>query len=379
MTAPSESPRPKFHDAVHAVLEQAAQPLHVNEVTKRLLASGVWSSGGKTPAATVAAKLYTDIKKKGAQSQFVQAGKATFALNPAVATSAVDESGTAEAETSAGLDADEPQAGDDGAASVAPLPSPAATGVKKRLSFTDATEDVLRRHAGGKPMHYRDITEKVLAEDLVKTSGKTPEATLYAQIIQENARAEKRGKPTRFVRHGKGLVGLSEWLERGVQAEIAKHNAAAEAEMLKQLRELDPTDFEQLIGEFLRALGITDVEVTAYHEDKGIDATGRYELAPRLSVSIAVQAKRQAQNVGRPVVQNLNGSLKPHQQGLIITTAGFAKNAREEAARVDKPLIWLINGQEFVKLLIANDLGARRIPVELVEPIGFELNSGEDE
>jgi hypothetical protein len=30
-----------------------------------------------------------------------------------------------------------------------------------------------------------------------------------------------------------------------------------------------------------------------------------------------------------------------------------------------------------VKLLIANDLGARRIPVELVEPIGFELGDGD--
>jgi restriction system protein len=146
--------------------------------------------------------------------------------------------------------------------------------------------------------------------------------------------------------------------------------------MLKQLRALDPGDFEQLVGELLRALGITDVGVTAYHGDKGIDATGRYELAPGLSVSIAVQAKRQAQNVGRPVVQSLSGSLKPHQQGLIITTAGFAKNAEEEAARDDKPLIWLIDRKQLVKLLIANDLGARRIPVELVEPIGFELGDG---
>ena len=127
-------------------------------------------------------------------------------------------------------------------------------------------------------MHYRDITEKVLKEGMVRTSGKTPEATLYAQIIQENARAEKRGRPTRFVRHGKGFVGLSEWLERGVQAEIAKHNAEAKAQMLKQLRELDSAEFEQLIGELLRALGISDVEVTAYHGDKGIDATGVYEL-----------------------------------------------------------------------------------------------------
>ena len=129
-------------------------------------------------------------------------------------------------------------------------------------------------------MHYRDITAKVLEEDLVKTSGKTPEATLYAQVIQENARADKRGKQPRFVRHGKGMVGLTAWLEPGVKQDIAKHNAEAEQQMLAELRELDPEDFEQLVGELLRALGISDVEVTLYHGDKGIDATGVYELAP---------------------------------------------------------------------------------------------------
>ncbi len=143
--------------------------------------------------------------------------------------------------------------------------------------------------------------------------------------------------------------------------------------MLKQLRALDPSDLEQLVGERLRALGIRDVEVTQYHGDKGIDATGIYELAPGLVVSIAVQAKRQEANVQRPVVQALNGSLKPHQQGLIVTTCDFGKGARDEAARDDKPLIWLINGEQFVKLLIANDIGARRVPVELVEPTGFDL------
>lgn len=79
----------------------------------------------------------------------------------------------------------------------------------------------------------------------------------------------------------------------------------------------------------------------------------------------------------RPVVQALNGSLKPHQQGLIITS-DFGKGARKEAARDDKPLIWLINGNQLVKLLIANDIGARRVAVELIEPTGFELGDPDE-
>jgi restriction system protein len=189
-----------LREAIAAVLGDAEAPLHSKELTKRLLERGLWQSAGKTPDATIAARLYTDVKEKGAASRFVQSGKNTFALNPdAPAPPAPAVAPPAAASSASGTAA-----------------RPSTTGgapLKKRLSFTDATEDVLQRHANGQPMHYRDITKTVLAEDLVKTNGKTPEATLYAQIITENERAEKRGKPVRFIRHGKGLVGLAAWLE----------------------------------------------------------------------------------------------------------------------------------------------------------------------
>lgn len=44
-----------------------------------------------------------------------------------------------------------------------------------------------------------------------------------------------------------------------------------------------------------------------------------------------------------------------------------------EASRDDKPPIWLINGEQLVRLLVENDIGARRITVELVEPTGFAI------
>ena len=335
-------------------------------MTRRVLEQGLWQAGGPTPAATVSATLYGDIKSKGAASRFVQAGPNTFGLN--LSHYERTASGGAVGGSTSEAQKQEPSAPAGPVADGAP---------KKRLSFTDAAADVLSRHGNHQPMHYRDITKVVLEEDLVKTQGLTPEATLYAQVITENARAEKRGRAPRFIRHGKGMVGLAAWLEPGVQQEIAKHNAQAEEEMLHQLRELHPTHFEQLVGELLPALGINDVEVTQYHGDKGIDATGVYELADGLEVRISVQAKRQQSSVGRPVVQALNGSLKPSEQGLIITTSDFPASARAEAAREDKPLIWLINGKQLVKLLVAHDIGARRVPVELVEPTGFDLGAAD--
>ncbi len=356
-------------DAIVTVLAAEGGPLQSATITERVLAEGLWETTGKTPAATVAASLYSDIKKHGADSRFVRTGKNFFALNPEVEAASAST-------TPAATVASQTPAGSPPSVTATTTTGPPATPGRKRLSFVDAAVDVLERHGNGSPMHYRAITAFLLAEDLIKTHGKTPEATLYAQVITENARNEKRGRPVRFILHGKGMVSLAQWLVPGVQQEIAKHNDDAEAQMLAHLRELDPSDFEQLVGELLQSMGISDVVVTAYHGDKGIDATGTYELGEGLEVRIAVQAKRQNQNVQRPVVQALNGSLKPHQQGLIITTSDFGRGARDEAARDDKPLIWLINGKQLVKLLIANDIGARRIAVELVEPTGFELGDG---
>src|SRR5688572_8609625 len=71
-----------FWDAIAKVLTDEGGPLHSKVITERILDQGLWTSAGKTPAATVASRLYTDINKKGSGSRFIQTGKSTFALNP---------------------------------------------------------------------------------------------------------------------------------------------------------------------------------------------------------------------------------------------------------------------------------------------------------
>lgn len=58
-------------EAIAEVLRRAEEPMHAKEITEQVLARGLWSTSGKTPEATVAARLYTDFKKKGAASAFV--------------------------------------------------------------------------------------------------------------------------------------------------------------------------------------------------------------------------------------------------------------------------------------------------------------------
>jgi len=70
-----------FKQAAIAVLKAVNSPLHSEEITTQAIEQGLLETEGKTPEATMAAQLYTDIKQKGAKSAFVQVDKNTFALN----------------------------------------------------------------------------------------------------------------------------------------------------------------------------------------------------------------------------------------------------------------------------------------------------------
>jgi len=59
-------------DAAYEVLTSAGEPLHKDELTKRMIESGLWQSDGKTPAATVVAILGTEIAEQVAASRFVR-------------------------------------------------------------------------------------------------------------------------------------------------------------------------------------------------------------------------------------------------------------------------------------------------------------------
>ena len=92
------------------------------------------------------------------------------------------------------------------------------------MSFLQATEKVLDSSADRKPMHYKDITNKALEQGLMNTSGKTPEATINAQLVTELKRVKASGEPGNFVRSSPGYYGLAKWMGTGLSAQILKHN-----------------------------------------------------------------------------------------------------------------------------------------------------------
>jgi restriction system protein len=74
------------------------------------------------------------------------------------------------------------------------------------LSFIDSAAKVLE--GNGTPLHYREITQRAFAQNLIKSDGKTPEASLNAVISVD---IKQRGIESRFVRVRPGIFGLRCW------------------------------------------------------------------------------------------------------------------------------------------------------------------------
>ena len=87
---------------------------------------------------------------------------------------------------------------------------------KNTYSFLDATEKVLDQFGNRNSMHYRDITDKAMSQGWLNTSGKTPEATMNAQLVTELKREKASGEPGRFVRTSPGYYSLVKWRGTGL-------------------------------------------------------------------------------------------------------------------------------------------------------------------
>jgi restriction system protein len=306
--------------------------LHYKEITDLIISKNLWETEGDTPERTVNAKLSVDIKRKGKQSRFARFSSGVYGLRKWKET--------------------DNQEGQDESL--------------LKYSFTDAAELILDEFAEKRPMHYRDITDKILELALVETEGKTPEATLYAMVLTEIKRFTERGEKPRFVKYGEGMIGLRKWMGEGLAYQIEKQNREVQKKLLAYVQSLCPEEFEGLLGRLLGEMGFEDVEVTSYSGDSGIDIRGILVVGDVIRTRMAIQAKKWKNNVSSPTVREVRGSLGAHEQGMIITTSDFSKGAQAEAERSDAVPVALVNGEQLVDLLIEHEVLVKRVAYELI-------------
>ena len=309
-------------NACKDVLRSSTKPLTPKEIYSEIKKRGIWQTNGKTPWQTISAQIYTDLKKNGGSSEFIKASPLEFGIRG--------------------------------------IHSPSVPKIDA-ISFLDSAERILHAN-NGKPMHYKKITQNALKLKLIKTEGKTPEATMNAQLVTDIKKVRADGKPSRFVKYGKGMYGLTSWEKSdSLINQIVKHNLEIRKKLRNRLMEMKPDKFEEVIGMLLPEMGFESVEVTSLHNDGGIDVRGVFQLAGSLRINMAVQVKRWKHNVQRNVVQAFRGSLTTHEQGIIITTSDFSKGAKEESEHTGKTPIALINGEDLLGLLIKYNIFIKKL------------------
>ncbi|HEY1955473.1 MAG TPA: HTH domain-containing protein [Polyangiaceae bacterium] len=88
------------------------------------------------------------------------------------------------------------------------------------MTFTEAAAEVLR--LAGKPLHYKEITELAIEQNLLSHVGKSPEVTMGARLA---ALLKKEDKTNPIVRVKPGVFALREWGKKGGAPEVDRDDS----------------------------------------------------------------------------------------------------------------------------------------------------------
>ena len=72
-----------WRDAIQKVLEGENDPVHYTEIAEKIVAQGLRTQVGATPAASVAAELSTSLKQEGDGSPFERVSRGYYRLRDA--------------------------------------------------------------------------------------------------------------------------------------------------------------------------------------------------------------------------------------------------------------------------------------------------------
>ncbi len=219
-----------FIKAACQILKEKKIPLTAEEITQIAVKNKLIETSGKTPIATMSARIYIDIKDKGNSSLFVKVNRGRFGLKE---WQGIEQK-----------------------------PKTFRIG-----SFKDAAYQVLKSE--NKPLSIQEITSTASKQRLFASSGRTPEATMGAQLYTE---IKKSGDKSLFVQLGKNKFGLREWGIDVLKNEIEKQEHEKEIFTAEKKRSIvgDPINFEGLIYGPLNENGVIFL-FSKFHDKLGIN------------------------------------------------------------------------------------------------------------
>jgi len=221
------------------------------------------------------------------------------------------------------------------------------------MNILQAAEKVLREQ--GKPLHYREITKIILEKGLWETKGKTPEATLNANISVD---IKKNGKKSLFIRTEPGKLGLREW---GLKEIPEKIKSQKEETMKKKASYSFPDAAEKILEEFgdKNPMHYRDITQKALENEFIITDGKTPEASMNAGIIMEIQKDRKQGDVPRFV---------HHGRGFFGLSKwmgrGLAFEVNQHNARMRKQLL------ESLKKMAPEDF--ETLVSRLLSAIGFE-------
>jgi restriction system protein len=129
---------------------------------------------------------------------------------------------------------------------------------------------------------------------------------------------------------------------------VDQSDVISELESRPNLLELNPFEFENLVGNLFSKMGL-ETKQTRASRDGGVDVVA-FDARPVLGGKVVIQAKRYRHTVGVAAVRDLYGTMinEGASKGILVTTSGYGPDAFEFAK--DKPME-LIEGGGLLYLL----------------------------
>lgn len=251
----------------------------------------------------------------------------------------------------------------------------------KRRTIKEAVIATFKRQQV--PLSVREVYNYIITNDLYRFNAENPENIVRTEIRRHCEGVEfPTAKPNKLFRQ---TSNGTYWLKdvplpnlkpnvalyklspigsnlKDVVAELRKihveHAKAFKEEILRQLKDIEPRLFENFSKKLLEVYGFTEVNVTNYSRDGGIDGYGKLKVGLTY-LEVAFQCKRwKNHNVGRTEIDKFRGAIQGmYEQGIIFTTSNFSKEAQNATRRQGAVPIILIDGNTLVDIMVDKKFG----------------------
>lgn len=160
---------------------------------------------------------------------------------------------------------------------------------------------------------------------------------------------------------------------KGAAVTLEEAVESAWAEIDHYLKNMNPYDFQDLVGALLRGLGYHIAWTAPPGKDGGIDLVATPDALGTRSPRIKVQVKRQQSTVSVDGLRSFMAMLGTDDVGLFVSLGGFTKDAQDEARLQPTRKVTLIDIERLYDLWVEHypklpDEDRRRLPLQ---PIYF--------